>query len=116
MEISQNKVYKLGMSSNFLPADLKPQYAWSPNSSSKLKQVDKMNKLELMEEVKYYRQKEGGYERLINELKQVVKEVKDELNEIGNRRVISIVRDNCKSRAAQIELKMARQVRYLRWE
>lgn len=39
------------MSSNLLPADLKPQYAWSPNSSSKLKQIDKMNKRELMEEV-----------------------------------------------------------------
>ena len=41
-----------------------------------------MNKPELMEEVRYHRQKEEEYENLIKELKHDVKGIKDELNEI----------------------------------
>ena len=39
-----------------------------PNSTSKRKQIDKMNKTELMEEVRYHRKKEEKYEKLIKEL------------------------------------------------
>ena len=57
--------------------------ATTPNRPSKRKKIDKMmNKAELMEEVRYHRQKEEEYENLITELKHNVKEVKDEVNEI----------------------------------
>ena len=42
--------------------------ATTPNSTSKRKQIDKMNKTELMEEVRYHRKKEEKYEKLIKEL------------------------------------------------
>ena len=53
--------------------------ATTPNSLSKRKQIDKMNKPELMEEIIYHRQKEEEYQNLIKELKHDVKEIKDEL-------------------------------------
>ena len=53
--------------------------ASTPNSTSKRKQIDKMNKPELMEEIIYHRQKEEEYQNLIKELKHDVKEIKDEL-------------------------------------
>ena len=53
--------------------------ATTPNSTSKRKQIDKMNKPELMEEIIYHRQKEEEYQNLIKELKHDVKEIKDEL-------------------------------------
>ena len=53
-----------------------------PNSPSKRKQINKMNKPGLMEEVRYHRQKEEEYENLIKELKHDVIEIKDKLNEI----------------------------------
>ena len=43
--------------------------ATTPNSTSKRKQIDKMNKPELMEEVRYGRQREEKHENLIKELK-----------------------------------------------
>ena len=46
----------------------------TPNSQSKLKQINQMNKPELMEEVRYHRPKEE-YEKLIKELKKDVKEI-----------------------------------------
>ena len=52
------------------------------NTLSTRKQIDKMNKPELMEEVRYHRQKEEEYKNLIKELKHDVKGIKDELNEI----------------------------------
>ena len=48
-----------------------------------------MNKPELMEKVRYHRQKEEEYENLIKELKHDVKEIKDELNETKSGRGIS---------------------------
>ena len=47
--------------------------ASTPNNPSKRKQIDKMNKLQLMEEFRYHRQKKEEYENLIKELKQDVK-------------------------------------------
>ena len=41
-----------------------------------------MNNPELLEEVRYHRQKEEEYENLIKELKHDIKEMKDELGEI----------------------------------
>ena len=49
----------------------------TPNSPSKRKQIGKMNKPELMEEVRYHRQKEEEYENLIKELKHDVRGIKD---------------------------------------
>ena len=60
--------------------------AATPNSPSKRKQIDQMNKPELMEEVRYHRQKEEEYENLIKELKHDVKGIKDETNEIKSER------------------------------
>ena len=78
--------------------------AATPNSPSKQKQMDKMNEPELIEEVRYHRQKEEEYEKLIKELKQDVKEIKDELNEIrSRRRVSSRVRDDFETRLVQTE-------------
>ena len=64
--------------------------------------MDKMNKTVLMNKVIYHRQKEEGYEKLIKELKQDVKEIKDELNEISSRRVSSSVRNDFETRLVQI--------------
>ena len=75
--------------------------ATTPNNSSERKQIDKMNKQELMEEVRYHRQKEEEYENLIKELKHDVKEIKDELNEIRSRRGSSSVRDDFETRLIQ---------------
>ena len=83
--------------------------ATTPNSSSERKQIDKMNKQELMEEVRYHRQKEEEYENLIKELKHDVKEIKDELNEIRSRRGSSSVRDDFETRLIQIERRLAEQ-------
>ena len=78
--------------------------ATTTNSPSKRKQMDKMNEPELIEEVRYHRQKEEEYEKLIKELKQDVKEIKDELNEIrSRRRVSSRVRDDFETRLVQTE-------------
>ena len=79
--------------------------ATTPNSPSKRKQINKMNKLELTEEVRYHRQNEEEYEKLIKELKQNVKEIKDELNEIRSRGVSSSVRNDFETRLVQTELK-----------
>ena len=49
--------------------------ATTPNSPSKQNQINKMNKPELMEEVRYHRQKEEEYENLVKELKHDVKEM-----------------------------------------
>ena len=84
--------------------------ATAPNSLSKRKQINKMNKPELMKEVRYHRQKEEEYEKLIKELKQDVKEIKDELNEIRSRRVSSNVRDDFETRLVQNEQRLAEQV------
>ena len=75
-----------------------------------------MNKPELMEEVRYHRQKEEEYEKLVKELKQDVKEIKNELNEIRSRRVSSSVRDNFERRLVQIERRLAEQEQYTRRE
>ena len=83
--------------------------ATTPNSLSKRKQIDKMNKPELMEEVRYHRQKEEKYENLIKELKYEVKEIKDELNEIKSGRGSTSVRDDFETRLIQIELRLAEQ-------
>ena len=72
--------------------------ATTPNSPSKRKKINKMNKPELMEEVRYHRQKEEEYENLIKELKHNVKEIKDELNEIKSERVTRSVRDDFETR------------------
>ena len=64
--------------------------------------MDKMNKPVLMDKAIYHRQKEEGYEKLIKELKQDVKEIKDELNEISSRRVSSSVRNDFETRLVQI--------------
>ena len=53
-----------------------------PNSPSRRKQINKMKKPGLMEEVRYHRQNEEEYENLIKELKHDVIETKDKLNEI----------------------------------
>ena len=75
-----------------------------------------MNKPELMEEVRYHRQKEEEYAKLVKELKQDVKEIKNELNEIRSRRVSSSVRDNFERRLVQIERRLAEQEQYTRRE
>ena len=62
-----------------------------------------MNKPELMEEVRYHRQKEEEYENLIKELKHNVKEIKDELNEIKSERGSTSARDDFETRLIQTE-------------
>ena len=90
--------------------------ATSPNSPSKRKKIDKMNKPELMEEVRYHRQKEEEYENLIKELKHDVKEIKDELNETKSGRGIRSVRDDFETRLIEIKRKLAEQEQYTRGE
>ena len=77
--------------------------ATTPNSPSKRKKINKMNKPELMEEVRYHRQKEEEYENLIKELKHNVKEIKDELNEIKSERGSTSARDDFETRLIQTE-------------
>ena len=69
-----------------------------------------------MEEVRYHRQKEEEYKKLIKELKQDFKEIKDELNEIRRTRVSSGVRDDFESRVIKIEQRLAEQEQYTRRE
>ena len=90
--------------------------ATTPNSPSKRKQIDKMNKPELMEEVRYHRQKEEEYENLIKELKHDVKGIKDELNEIKCGRGSTSARDDFETRLIQIERRLAEQEQYTRLE
>ena len=90
--------------------------ATTPNSPSKQNQINKMNKPELMEEVRYHRQKEEEYENLIKELKHNVKEIKDELNEIKSGRGSTSVRDDFETRLIQIERRLAEQEQYTRRE
>ena len=77
--------------------------ATTPNSPCKRKQTDKMNMPELMEEVRYHKQKKEEHEKLIKELKQDVKEIKYKIKEIRSRRVSSSVRDDFETRVVQIE-------------
>ena len=91
-------------------------HATTPNNPSKRKQIDKMNKPELMEEVRYHRQKEEEYENLIKELKHDVKEIKDELNEIKSGRGIRSVRDDFETRLIQIERRLLEYEQYTRRE
>ena len=58
---------------------------------------------ELMEEVRYHKQKEEEHEKLIKELKQDIKEIKYKIKEIRSRRVSSSVRDDFDTRVVQIE-------------
>ena len=67
-----------------------------------------------MEEVRYHRQKEEEYEKLIKKLKQGLKEIKDELNEIRRTRVSFCVRDDFESRVIKIERRLAEQEQYTR--
>ena len=90
--------------------------ATTSNSPSKQKQIDKMIKPESMEEARHHRQKEEGHERLIKEIKQDVKEIKDEPNEMRNRIVSSSVRDDSESRAVRIERRLAEQEQYTKRE
>ena len=90
--------------------------ATTPNSPSKRKQIDKMNKPELMEEVRYHRQKEEEYENLIKELKNDVKGIKDELNEIKSGRGSTSARDDFETRLIQIERRLAEPEQYTRRE
>ena len=76
------------------------------NSPSKEMHINNMNKPELMEETRYHRQKEEEYGKLIKELKKDVKEIEGEVNEIRNRRISFIVRDDFESRAVQIERRL----------
>ena len=69
-----------------------------------------------MEEVRYHRQKEEEYKKLIKELKQDFTEIKDELNEIRRTRVSSGVRDDFESRVIKIEQRLAEQEQYTRRE
>ena len=62
-----------------------------------------MNKPELMEEVRYHRQKEEEYENLIKELKHDVRVIKDELNEIKSRRGSASVIDDFETRLIRTE-------------
>ena len=75
-----------------------------------------MNKPELMEEVRYHRQKEEEYENLIKKLKHDVKKIKDELNEIKSGIGSTSVRDDFETRLIQIELRLAEQEQYTRRE
>ena len=86
------------------------------NSPSKRKQIDKMNKPELIEEVRYHRQKEEEYENLIKELKHDVKEIKDELNETKSGRGSTSVIDDFETRLIRIERRLAEQEQYTRRE
>ena len=90
--------------------------ATTPNSPSKRKQIDKMNKPELMEEVRCHRQRENEHENLIKELKHDVKEIKDELNEIRSRRGSSSVRDDFETRLVQMKRGFAGQEHHTRRE
>ena len=90
--------------------------ATTPNSPSKRKQIDKMNKPELMEEVRYHRQKEEEYENLIKELKHDVKEIKDELNETKSGRGSTSVIDDFETRLIQTERRLAEHEQYTRRE
>ena len=75
-----------------------------------------MNKPELMEEVRYHRQKEEEYENLIKELKHDVKGIKDELNEIKSGRGSTSATDDFETRLIQIERRLAEQEQYTRLE
>ena len=75
-----------------------------------------MNKPELMEEVRYHRQKEEEYENLIKELKHDAKGIKDELNEIKSRRGSTSVRDDFETKLVHIERRLAEQEQYIRVE
>ena len=77
--------------------------ATTPNSPSKRKQIDKMNKPELMEEVRYHRQKEEEEGRGIRSVR-------------GIRRAIRSVRDDFETRLIQIERRLAEQEQYTRLE
>ena len=90
--------------------------AATPNSPSKRKQIDKMNKPELMEEVRYHRQKEEEYENLIKELKHDVKGIKDELNEIKSGKGSTSATDDFETRLKQMERRLAEQEQYIRRE
>ena len=90
--------------------------ATNPNSPSKRKQIDKMNKPELMEEVRYHRQKEEEYENITKELKHDAKEIKDELNEVKSGRGSKNVRDDLETRLVQIERRLVKQEQYTRRE
>ena len=90
--------------------------ASTPNNPSKRKQIDKMNKLQLMEEFRYHRQKKEEYENLIKELKEDVKELKDELNKIRSRRLSSSVINNLETRLLQTERRLDEQEQYTSWE
>ena len=90
--------------------------ATTPNSPSKRKQIDKMNKPELMEEVRCHRQRENEHENLIKELKHDVKEIKDELNEIRSRRGSSSVRGDFETRLVQMKRGFAGQEHHTRRE
>ena len=86
------------------------------NTLSTRKQIDKMNKPELMEEVRYHRQKEEEYENITKELKHDAKEIKDELNEIKSGRGSKNVRDDLETRLVQIERRLVKQEQYTRRE
>ena len=58
---------------------------------------------ELMEEVRYDRQKKEEYEKLIKKLKQDVKEIKDEFNVIRSIKVSSSVGDDFESRVVRMQ-------------
>ena len=75
-----------------------------------------MNQPELMEEVRFHRQKEEEYENLIKELKHDVKETKDELSEIKSGRWSASVRDGFGTRLIQTERRLAEQEQYTRPE
>ena len=77
--------------------------ATTPNSPSKRKQIDKMNKPELMEEVRYHRQKEEEEGRGTRSVR-------------GIRRAIRSVRDDFETRLIQIERRLAEQEQYTRLE
>ena len=84
-----------------------------PHNSNKQKEIGKMNKTELTEEVNFHRHKEVALKDCIEQLQKEIREMRGELNNIRSERNS---RDKFMERAVETEKRLTEQEQYSRRE
>ena len=80
------------------------------------KEIDKMNKIELQQEVKIRRKNEAQYKENLTNLRQEINEIKEELKELRLLKEKYSPEDNLTTRMIAIEKQIAEQKQYSRRE